>query len=71
MFKLRDVLSKLVQLNCFKERGLGADPPASGSYGGLGAKPLAAGKLWKKESYYNAIGSHFERVQSHFEELDY
>ena len=66
MSKLGDVLSKLVQLNRFKDGGLGVDSPVSGGYGGLGAKPPAAGKFWKKERYFNAIGSHFAHVQSHF-----
>ena len=71
MSKLAYVLSKLVLLNRFKDRGLGAEPPASGGYGGLETKPLAAGKFWEKESYFNAVGSHFAYVQSHFKELDY
>ena len=70
MSKLGDVLSKQVKLNRFKDGGLGAESPASGGYGGLGAKPPAAGKFWEKQSYFNAIGSHFARVQSHFKELD-
>ena len=66
MSKLGDVLSKLVQLNCFKDGGLGVEPPVSGGYEGLGAKPSAAEKFWEKERYFNAIGSNFARVQSHF-----
>ena len=66
MSKLGDVLSKLVLLNRFKDRDLGMEPPASGGNGGLGAKPLATGKFWEKESYFNAIGPHFAGVQSHF-----
>ena len=54
--------------------GLGAEPPAAGSYGGLGAKPPAARQFCKcleKKSYLNPIGLHFARVQSHFKELDF
>ena len=42
--------------------------PNAGSCGGPGADPPAAGRFfvsfWKK-TYFNTIGSHFERIQSH------
>ena len=46
-------------------RGLGAEPPGAGGYRSLVALPPAAGRFfetfWKK-SYFNTIGSHFERI---------
>ena len=35
MSNLRDVLGKLVELKRITDGGLGAEPPAAGSYGGL------------------------------------
>ena len=70
MSKFGDVLRKLVLLNRFKDWSLGEELPAPEGYGGLGAKPPAAGKFGKK-IYFNGIGSHFACVQSHFKELDY
>ena len=52
----------------------------AGGYGGLEAKPPAAGvifgkilgkKLFGKKSYFNLTGSHFARVHSHFKKLDF
>ena len=41
---------------------------------GLEAEPQAAGRFfvifWKK-GYFNVIGSHFARVQSHLKDLDF
>ena len=74
MSKVRDVLSKLLLLKRVTDGSLGAEPPAAGDYGDLGAKPSTAGQVfvvfWKK-SYFNATGSHFARVQSHLEELEH
>ena len=42
--------------------------------GDLGTKPPVAGRFFGillKKSYFNAIGSHFARVQNHLKELDY
>ena len=61
MSNLGDVLSKLALLKCVTD----------GGYEGLGAKPPAEGRFFEKKSYFNAIGSHFARVQSHFKELDF
>ena len=46
MSELRDELSKLVQLKRITDGGLEAAPPAYGGYGGLGAKPLVAGRFF-------------------------
>ena len=54
--------------------GLGAESPAAGGHEGLGAKPPAAGRfldVFGKKSYFNAIESHFARVHSHLNELDF
>ena len=73
MSKLEDVLSKLVQLKRITER-FGVELPAAEGYEGLWAKPQATERFfvifWKK-NYFNAIGSHFARVQSHLKELDF
>ena len=42
MSNLGDVLSKLVFSHVSQTRGLGAEPPTAGGYGGLGAKTPAA-----------------------------
>ena len=42
MCKLRNVLSKVVQLKRITDGGVGAELPAVGGYRGLGAKPRAA-----------------------------
>ena len=49
------------------------EPPAADGYGGLGAKPPAAGRFlfFGQKSYFNLFGSHFARVQSHLKELDF
>ena len=48
--------------------------PAVGGNVGPGARSPAAGRFfvtfWKK-NYFNAIGSHFARVQSHLKKLDF
>ena len=46
MSQLEDELSKLVYLKRITDPGLGSEPPATGSYGGLEAKPPAAGRLF-------------------------
>ena len=57
--------SKPVQLKGMTDGGLKAEPPATGGYEGLGAKPQAAGQFlvifWKK-SCFHTIGSHFAHV---------
>ena len=58
MFKLGDVLSKLVLLNCITD-------------GGLGVKPPEAERFFEKTSYFNAIGIHTARVLSYLKELDF
>ena len=66
MSNLEDVLKKLVYSN--------VSQTAAGGYGGLGAKPPAAGRFCKfleKKSYFNPIGSDFARVHSHLKELDF
>ena len=66
MSNLGDVLSKLVYSNVL--------PPAVGGYGGLGAKPPAAGRflyVFGKKNYLNPIGSHFARVHRYLKELDF
>ena len=40
--KLGEVLSKVVLLKRITDEGLGAELPAAGGYGGLGAKPPPA-----------------------------
>ena len=40
--QLGDVVSKQVLRKCITDGGLGEEPPTSGDYGGLGAKPPAA-----------------------------
>ena len=74
MFNLGDVSSKILFLKRITNGALGAEHPASGSYEGLGAKPPAYRRflyLFGKQSYFNAIGSHFAHVQSHSKELDF
>ena len=75
MSNLGDVLSKLVQLKRITDGGLKAKPPAAGGYWGPRAKPPAASRFFcsffGKKSYFNAIGSHFARVQSHLKELKF
>ena len=60
-------MSILVQL----KRGLGAEPPATGGYGSLGAKHPAVGRLfvsfWKKNGYLNAIWITFRTFSERFE----
>ena len=59
MSELGNVLSKLVQLRCIIN-------------GGLGAKLLSDFlRFVEKISYFNAVGSHFARAQSHLEEPDF
>ena len=59
MSELGDVSSKLVQLKRITS-------------GGLGAKLLSDFlRFFGKISYFNAIGSHFARAQSHLKELDF
>ena len=51
-----------------------AEPPAARGFGGLGAKPQPLGdflKFFGKNSYFNAIESHFARVQSHLKALNF
>ena len=53
---------------------MGTEPPAAAGYGGLWAEPPAAGRfllVFGKKCYFNPIGSHFARVQSHLKELDF
>ena len=45
MSNLGDVLSELVYSNVSQTGVWGAEPQAAGGYGGLGAKPLAAGRF--------------------------
>ena len=61
MSNLRDVLSKVIQLKQITDGGLGAEPPAAERFFVI---------FWKK-SYFNAIESHFPRVQSHLKVLDF
>ena len=60
MHKLGNVSSKLVQLKCITDGGLGAEPPAAGRFLVNFLKKL-----------FNAIGTHFARVQSRLKELDF
>ena len=46
MSELEGALSKLVQLKCITDGGLGAETPTAGGYGSLAAKPLAAGRFF-------------------------
>ena len=46
MSELEGTLSKLVQLKCITDGGLGAEAPTAGGYGSLAAKPLAAGRFF-------------------------
>ena len=42
--------------------------------GDLETKPPVAGRFFEiflKKGYFNAFGSHFERVQNHLKEVDY
>ena len=74
MSNLGDVFEKASVLKGITDEGLGADPQAADGYGGLGAKPPAAGrfcKLLEKKSYFSPIGSRFARVHSHLKELDF
>ena len=70
-----DVLRKVVYLKRCTDGGLGAEPPAVRGFGGLGAKPTAVGRFFAsffgKNSYFNAIESHFARVQSHLKALNF
>ena len=45
MSYLGDLLSKLEYSNVSQMEGLGAELPAACGYGGLGAKPSAAGRF--------------------------
>ena len=66
MSNLGDMLSKQVYSNV-SQMGVWGEPPAAGGYGGLRAKPPAAGRfsqIFGKKSYFNPIGSHFARVHS-------
>ena len=57
--ELGDVSSKLLQIKRITN-------------GGLRAKPLSDFlQFFGKISYFNAIGSHFARAQSHLKELDF
>ena len=71
MSNFGDVLRKLLQTKRITDEGLGAESPVRGSLRGLGANPTAAGRLFEIKSDFNAIGSHFARVQSHLKELDF
>ena len=57
------------------KRGLGAEPPAAGDCGSLGAKHPAAGQFfvsfWKKIAILMPFGSHFARFQSHLKEQNF
>ena len=46
MYKLGDVLSKVVQLKCITDEGLGAEPPAARGHVGLRAPPPTAGRFF-------------------------
>ena len=52
MSELGDALGKLVKLKRITTGGLGAEPQATGSYGGLAAHPPTAGRFsvcfWEK-----------------------
>ena len=73
MSKLGNVLSK--EVYCNNDSNVSqTEPPATIGYGGLGAKLPAAGRFfvifWEKNCF-NTIGSHFARILSHSEVLDF
>ena len=57
MSGIGDVLSKIVQLKCITEE--------------CGGKAREAVRFFGKTSYFNTIGSHSARAQSHLKELDF
>ena len=59
-----NVLRKLVQLKGITDGGLGAGPPAAGGFVGRFFVIF-----FTKQSYFNAIESHFASVQSHLKAL--
>ena len=74
MSNLGDVLRKLVYSNVSQTGlwGRNLQPPVA--MGVWGQSPQALGdfcKFLENKSYFNPIGSHFARVQSHLKELDF
>ena len=61
MAKWGEVLSKLVELKRITDGGLAAEHPAAGQFF----------VIFCKKSYFNAIESHFARVQCHLNKLDF
>ena len=64
MYESGNALSKAVYQKRINDGGLGAERPAAGGYGGLGAKPPSAERFFvffEKNSYFNAIKPHFAR----------
>ena len=57
------------------KRGLGAEPPAAGGYGSLGANHPAARRFfvsfWKKMAIEMPFGLNFTRFQSHLKEQNF
>ena len=67
-------MRKVVYLKRSTDGGLGVEPPAAKGFEGLGAKPPAVGRFFLffgKNSYFNAIESHFARVQSYLKALNF
>ena len=61
MSELGKVLSKLAQVKRITNGALGAKPPAAWRFV----------VIFGKKTYFNAVGSHFARVQNHLKELDF
>ena len=59
--KLGDVCKQTNLLKRITDEGLGPNRQLLGNFFAI---------FWKK-SYFNAIGSHFKRVQNHLKELDF
>ena len=72
--ELGDELSKLLQLKRNTNEVWGQSPQPPEAIEIWGAKPLTSAPflvIFEGKSYFNAIGSHFARVQSHLKELDF
>ena len=59
--KLGDCVSKTSLFKRITDGDLGTKPPVVGRFFGF----------FFKKNYFNAIGSHFARVQNHLKEVDY
>ena len=73
MSTLGDVLSELLYSNVSQTGTWGRSPQPLVAMGVWGQCPQPLGNFCKflEKNYFNPIGSHFARVQSHLKELDF